>query len=67
MDFADPLDALTATGLRLIWVEDFDERILLVDHDRIALVDHRISRHVAAHSLREALGLPCQCLFRRAS
>lgn len=57
----DPLDQLAAAGVRVIWVDDFDKRIVLVDDDAIALVDCRISRRVAAHSLRLALGLRCAC------
>lgn len=54
----DPLEAVTALGVRLVFLPDFNGRILLADNGRMAIVDPAISRRVAARSLLDVLHDP---------
>lgn len=60
MQNSDPLDHLIARGVRVVWMEQFDDEVVLVD-DSIALVDTNVSRLEAARSLRCLLGISCAC------
>lgn len=51
----DPLAAIVAQGIRVVWMEDFDYQTVFVDGYDIALIDHRIRRIDAALSLMELL------------
>lgn len=51
----DPLDTILKTGYRVVWMEDFDYRITLVDEVRVLLIDHRVERCYAASEVRDLL------------
>lgn len=57
----DPLDRIIEMGYRVVWMEDFERRVVVVDDYDIALIDHAVPRRAAARSLRRLLGLPCLC------
>lgn len=54
----DPLDVLTSLGWRVVWVEDFDHRVHLVDDIDIVLIDPRVERPAAASAVLSLLALP---------
>lgn len=58
----DPLDQLASLGVRMVWLEDFNEELVLVDDCKIALIDIRVPRFEAAKALRDLLGVSCGCL-----
>ncbi|GGB19545.1 hypothetical protein GCM10011492_06740 [Flexivirga endophytica] len=51
---ADPFDAISALGIRIIYVPDFDDQVSLVYGVGVVLVDPALDRESAA---RAALGL----------
>lgn len=44
----DPLDELTATGVRVSWVGDFDKRVLLIRDDALVIADVSLTRRSVA-------------------
>lgn len=52
---ADPLCALAAFNVRVIWVDDLDDQVLVLDEQRLVLADADLSRHDVAGRLIELL------------
>lgn len=46
----DPFDVVSALGVRIVFVPDFDYRITLVSDVGVLLVDPAVDRQVAADS-----------------
>lgn len=61
----DPIDFIAALGVRIVWMEDFDHRVYLVDGLNVALIDHRVPRSDAASCLLELLAAPTPGLDQR--
>lgn len=51
----DPLDAIAATGYRVVWVNDLGSSVLILDDHRLALADADLTRAEVAERLLEAL------------
>lgn len=54
----DPLDVVNSLGWRVVWIEDFDHRVHLVDDISVALIDPRVERPAAASAVLSLLALP---------
>lgn len=54
----DPLDSITDLGWRVIWVEDFDHRVHVVDDISLVLIDPRVERPVAAEAALSLIASP---------
>ena len=51
----DPIQIIRDMGYRVVWMEDFDHQVTLVDDVRVALIDHRVERQYAASAVLELL------------
>ena len=54
----DPLAPALDRGIRVVWMEDFDYQVVIVEGFDVALIDYRIRRRDAANSLMELLESP---------
>lgn len=54
----DPLDIITTMGYRVVWVDDFDHRVHLVDGVGVVLIDPRVERPAAAEAALSLIALP---------
>lgn len=49
----DPLQIIRDMGYRVVWMEDFDYRVFLVDGADVVLIDRLVPRQDAADCLLE--------------
>lgn len=60
----DPLAPIIDAGIRVVWMEDFDYQVYLVEGVDVVLIDRLVSRRDAAECLIEMLAHPWQDLGR---
>lgn len=53
-DATDP-DPIASLPYRVVWVGDFDERLLLLEDEKLILADAFLSRYDVAEQARRAL------------
>lgn len=54
----DPLQIIRDMGYRVVWMEDFDYRVFLVDGAGVVLIDRLVPRQDAADCLLELVSPP---------
>ena len=47
----DPIDMVTARGWRVVWVSDLVGELLILEHERLVLIDADMPRHTAADAI----------------
>lgn len=47
----DPIEAVTARGWRVVWVSDLEGELLILEHERLILVDADMPRRTAADAI----------------
>lgn len=61
----DPLEPIRNMGYRIVWMEDFDYRVYIVDGVGVILIDHQVPRQDAADCLIGMVSLPSPDLDQR--